>query len=707
MLNRSLFVFLVALALTLTFGAPLGQLRVDNTAESWLPAESPSLQSLQKFQKRFGEGSILIASVSGEGLAGKLGAWKHLTERVRSLENVEGAYPPRFVEEEQDGFRPPVTAYLSSADERHAALLILPKAGLTVEQQRELVASLEKVLLMESGGLGTFGLAGTLLITNDLDTGSRQSLSQIGPVVALAMCLVLFVSTREWRGVLAALVVIGLASVWTLGLMAYFGRPLNLVVSTIPAILAVVTVTQAMHILAFFHSFPVEMPARQAWGEALRGILKPSLLCTGTTSAGFASLATSSIPPVRDLGIFTAFGVVSTSLLCFTLFPALLMLSRTVKTRGASAQKYWTLERAGAYAAWLGRNRTVILLATAIGFGAALFGISRIRVESHILEFFPATHRVPVNYRAIEKHLMGLTPIDVVFSGPKDILLSDRALEAYREFFSETMRSEPLARQVVSILLEPTREAQQELVMTGAELKESLAGEDLPAGLKRFLIVEGDRITLRTTLLTMTDSSNAVFGLISRMKQRLEANSLGGEVRGEIAGPTPLLIEGQVLLLRTQIESFGVAMAVTALVVFLGFRSWWVAVLALAPNVVPIAMTLGFMGWVDIALNTATVTVAGIALGLIVDDTIHFLYRYRLARETMEPSEAVPFALFRMGKAAVVSSGAVASGFALFALSTFRPTAYFGLLIAITATTALACDLVFLPATLLRRTKRG
>ena len=149
--------------------------------------------------------------------------------------------------------------------------------------------------------------------------------------------------------------------------------------------------------------------------------------------------------------------------------------------------------------------------------------------------------------------------------------------------------------------------------------------------------------------------------------------------------------------------TFGIALAVTALVVFAGFRSVRVAILALLPNVVPIALTLGFMGWSGIALNTATVTVAGIALGLIVDDTIHFLYRYLLARKRFEPPEAVGFALFTMGKAAIVSSGAVAIGFALFAFSPFKPTAYFGLLIAITAISASICDLVFLPALLARR----
>jgi predicted RND superfamily exporter protein len=704
-LLRSSLAFVSAILVTFVLALPLYTLRVDNTAESWLPADSPGLRSLKSFEARFGEGTLLMAHVSGQNLPQYRNQWKALTSQLRAVPNLDVVYPPRFVEEDanDDGPKPPVTAYLNSPDNAHAAFLLQPKAGRSVEEQRELVERLEALFAQSPPPLRPFGLAGTMVITHDLDTGSKDSLSRIGPLVALAMCVVLYFSTRQWRGVLAALVVIALASVWSLGLMAFFGRPLNLVVSTLPAILAVVTITQAMHILAFFHSFPATHSRDRAWREALKGIFWPSLLCCFTTATGFASLATSSIPPVRDLGIFTAFGVVSIFVLSFTLFPSLLRLSTHVLPRGAQAQTWFTIERANRYTTWLGKRRLLLIAAFIASFSIALFGINRISIESHILEFFPATHRVPLNYRAIEQNLMGLTPIDIVFSGPREVLLSDTALASYKRFFSEVIATEPLVRQLVSILIEPTRGKQLEFVLTPAELREAISSELLPPAIGRFLVLDGNSITLRSTLLTTTESSNAVFGLIERLRTRLAASS----IPGEIGGQTPLLIEGQVLLLNTQIESFGIALTVTAMVVLAGFRSVRVALLALLPNVVPIALTLGFMGWGGIALNTATVTVAGIALGLIVDDTIHFLYRYLQARKQLDPPQAVGLALFTMGKAAVVSSAAVALGFALFAFSTFRPTAYFGLLIAITAISASLCDLVFLPALLARNQSPG
>jgi predicted RND superfamily exporter protein len=164
-----------------------------------------------------------------------------------------------------------------------------------------------------------------------------------------------------------------------------------------------------------------------------------------------------------------------------------------------------------------------------------------------------------------------------------------------------------------------------------------------------------------------------------------------------------LLIEGQVLLLKTQIWSFASAFAAIALVILLAFRSLPLALLALPPNIVPVAVTLGLMGYANIPLNTATVTVAGIALGLLVDDTIHILYRWLVQRRLGKDSpEALTKALHQIGNPAVMTSMSFAVGFGMFAFAPFRPTTYFGMLIAITAFTGMLCDVVVFPALLLR-----
>ena len=180
---RSSLIFLSVAIVTLVLAFPLSSLRVDNTAESWLPADSPGLRSLKAFESRFGEGSLLLAYVSGQKLPQDLSQWKSLTTQLRAVPNIDAVYPPRFVEDEasDDGPKPPITAYLNSPDNAHAAFLLQPKAGISVEQQRTLVQRLENLFAQSPAPLRPFGLAGTMVITHDLDAGSRDSLARIGP----------------------------------------------------------------------------------------------------------------------------------------------------------------------------------------------------------------------------------------------------------------------------------------------------------------------------------------------------------------------------------------------------------------------------------------------------------------------------------------------------------------------------------------------
>lgn len=695
---RPLPTLLLSLLLTAALFLPLRQLRFDNTPESWLPSNSPGMLALDRFRALFGDGAILVAAIDGDSLPARPAVWQSLRRQIAAVPGVSQVIAPAFVDPDSDAPPAPMSAFLSSEDNRHAAFLIIPNDGMAVTEKGVLVERLEA--LLNSTPLGAFHLAGTSVITHDLDTGSRDSLLTMGPVVALVLCLVLYFTTREWRALAAVLLVIVVASAWSLGLLGFFARPLNLVVVILPAILAVCAITQAMHTLSAFHHLPASLSPREAWPLALRQVFKPSLFCALTTAAGFLSLATSSIAPVRDLGLFTAAGVLFTFLLSFTLFPVLLAFSKQVVPHGVEGQNAWSPGRARSLSRWLTASRRPILFAAALVFGLSVYGMMRIRVDSHILEFFPASHRIPRNYHAIENHLLGLTPVDLVFSGPRDALLTDASLATYRRFLEETLRTEPLARQVVSLLIEPTRSKQLELVMSAAELRETLEAEDLPAGLRSFVRIDKDRITLRTTILTTTASTNDVYQLIERLRLRLAAAPVAPGISSEITGATPLLIEGQFLLLKTQIQSFATALAIVGLAILIAFRSLRAATVILFPNLIPIAFTLGVMGWFGIPLNTATVTVAGIALGLIVDDSIHYYHHFHLARAVHPAAESNYLTLLHLARPIAITSLAVSSGFALFGLSPFLPTAYFGVLLALTAGSALVCVLLLLPALL-------
>ena len=305
---RPWLVLFGAILLTVLFGWKLPLLRVDNTPELWLPTESAGLRDLKEFRARFGEDSYLLAFVSGDNLVSRETEWQQLITKLTAVPGVAVVFAPSFVNQESGGPPMPLRHYLTSEDGKYAGLIIVQNTGLPVTERNGLVDRLE-AFFAGNTSLGTFHLAGPDVITHDLDAGSRRSLLGFSPMVLGMMCLVLYIASREWRAVVVSLLSILLISLWSLGLLAYAGRPLNLVVVTLPAILAVVTMTQIMHILARFHQMPVpngptDHPTRVTWWrEALQATFRPNLLCAVTTAAGFASLGTSRIPPLRELGL--------------------------------------------------------------------------------------------------------------------------------------------------------------------------------------------------------------------------------------------------------------------------------------------------------------------------------------------------------------------------------------------------------------------
>ena len=708
MLSRPWITLSIALLVTLLLGWRLPRLQVDNTPEVWLPSGSAGLHNLKKFRERFGEDSPLLAYVTGGQLAEREADWRKLAAQLRAVPGIAAVFAPPFVDPEAEGPPVPLRYYLSSEDGRHAALALVPQTGLAPAERATLVDRLDTVLALWQPRIGRFQLAGADVITRDLDNGSRRSLGTFAPLVLGAMCVVLYLATREWMAVAVSVFAILLAGIWSLGILSLAGQSLNLVVVTMPAILAVTTMTQAMHLLAYYHdldapSGPTNHRMRAGWWWiAVKSTFLPNFWCAISTAAGFASLGTSQIPPVKVMGLITGAGVMLSFALCYTLVPTLLSWSPRVLPRGSGAHPRWTFDRSKAYVSWLERRGTAIFAVAAVSFLLALGGLRLLRAESHVLELFAPADRIPVNYHAIEDHLLGLTPIEMVVEGDPRSLLTNATLEAYRELLEQTLAEEPLVRQVVSVLLEPTRGRKLEFAIEPAELREALASEGLPEGAGAFVQVENGRYLLRTTLLATTNSSNVCQALVERLRARM-AKRIPAGVSAYVTGSSILLIEGQVLLLRTQIWSFASAFAAIAIIILLAFRSLPLALLALPPNVVPVAITLGMMGFTHIPLNTATVTVAGIALGLLVDDTIHILFRWlqqrRLGKDT---TAALTKALLQIGNPAVMTSVSFGVGFGMFAFAPFRPTTYFGLLIAITAFTGMLCDVVLFPALLLR-----
>ncbi|MBI4880680.1 MAG: MMPL family transporter [Planctomycetes bacterium] len=673
LLEHPRLVALAVLAVTAAFGAVLARgLRVDNSIAAFLPAGDAELARYAEFRAVFGEDSYLVVALCGVDLddSAQAASAARMQFDLQGLPGVARVLGP-FA---QDGAGTPrlragsdLASRLAAPEQGAVAFLVQPDADLGSAAKQLLFEGIDQ-LHASSGSNAALRVAGPEAINHHLDAASNRSFSRLFPAVVLLIGLVLWAALGRLSTALAVLLVAGAASVWTCGALVLSGRSFNMVVSIVPALLVVIGPAYALH-LAAAHRAAAAPTNAERWRRAIDDTFRPCLMTAATTAAGFLALSCADLLPVRDLGLFAALGVALSFLLVFSLLPALDLLFSGRAASGGCAARSASRLPARAVAA-LRRVRWPILGGASLAAAVAGFGLSRLAVESDILSYFPADHPLVTATAAIEESITGLTPIEIWVSGARaDLLSADMVEEGAR--LERIISAQPNVTGVFGPLL-------------GERARD-----------------EEERMDVRWTVASRTTSIETSAALMALIEQ--EAGSrLPPAISARVTGAVPLLVRMQALLLRTQIRTFALSLAIVTLLLAFAFRSLRLALLALVPNLLPVLLTLGMMGFLGIPLNVATVMVASIAFGLVVDDTIHFLDRY--ARGGAAPAAArLEEVLRAVGRPIVFTSAATALGFAAFTAASFQPTFHFGLLIAATAVFALACDLLLLPALLLVR----
>lgn len=684
----ALFIVLCALVLS------GWRLRMDNSPEIWLPSGDPEVELYDRFKDHFGNDSF-VAVVSQKFDPKSTELALELGGRLEALEGVASLQSP-FAED--GALKDDVLSQrLIGADGQRFAFLVALPVGADPGEILRLLERMES-LLEEYPQFGSFSLVGTEVVTRDLNRGSEKSFGGLFPLVAVVLAALVWLAFRSVRLVAAIFLAVGFSVVAALGCMGLAGATLNLLVVLMPAILVVLTVAASVHLCSRYldlahNSSQSSLEDRLGiWAEAASQMAKPCALATFTTALGFGSLAVSEVGPVRDLGLYTAIGAFWVLAAVFFLVP--LVVSRAPITGGNKTLSRSSLER---YAERLLKWRALILLSGTVLFAGLSAGLPKLQLESNVMTFFHSEHPLPHNYADFEKDFFGLTSFEILMEGPLGRVCSERSLEIL-DHLEETALEKGLARESLSPWLDKDEEhslADRALALRGVF-------QEIPEEVEKYAWRGGTTGVIRMTLTSPTGSSNQAYESVRALRDEIARLDYPGALNLTVGGAAPLLVRGQVLLLDTQVRSFATALLSITLVIVVAYRSWRLTALSLICNVFPVAGTLGLMGWFGVPLNAGTVTVAGIALGLIVDDTIHVIHSFAEARDR-PPLEAIVTTLHGSGKPILITSVAVALGFGLFGFAAFQPTRYFGLLTALTSLLALFADLVILPALLLRR----
>lgn len=681
----------------------LPHVTIDNSIEVWLDRDSPEYVHYREFLQRYGSDEFIIigSEVSEPFSVEFLDTQRRVSE---GLGDIDGVAKVLSLADSYDAFRgvPPefmgealgeslVRGLLLGADGDTGGILVWLTAQEGPEARRHTVTAIEAAAdELRQAGFEPH-LVGTPLMNVELDRASTRASVTFFPVAVLVSVLILVLALRSVGGVLAPMCAVGVTVLWTVGILTWSGRSLNMVTMVLPSLLFVLALSNGIHIASRFAAHAAATTSRRgALRATLHELIRPVVLTSLTTAVGFGSLSISDMQPVADLGRFAAIGMSISLVSNLFVTPGILSWCYRGTASRPPTTTFFGLSRLGAAVAF--RKRTVPTLSLLVVLVCAMCTLG-ITVESNVLKFFPSESPVARDYGFIASKLTGLYTLEVEIQ--TDLQREDAARAALASL-GEAVAKRPEVARVDHYAafqrlegIPPTAGGMPGLAKA-AEFADELSAH--------YRYARDGKVGLRLSALVTAMASSEFYTLLHFVRERAE-ELMPPSTTWHVTGIVTLLNDVQRSLVQTQLRSFGIAAAVILLTIGILFRSLRAAIAAALPNLLPVFGTLAMMAFTGVPLDAATVMIASIAIGIAADDTIHFLARYREEKTAKcTAAEATSRTLSKIGRPIAFTSIVIAGGFSVLGLAEFRPIRDFGLLTGFTMLTAFACDLFILPA---------
>ena len=565
----------------------------------------------------------------------------------------------------------------------------------------------------------TVVLTGLSMLNNSFAESGVKDLQTLIPLMYLILIIVMVVTLRSLSGTVATLMVIGLSSAGAVGIAGYMGIQLSPVSATAPTIILTLAIADSIHILVTIRK---QMLAGLQKIEALRQSVKINLLPVSVTSlttmVGFLGLNFSDTPPYHDLGNITAVGIMIAWFLSLSFLPAVISLmplkvKAEPKKQSGRANSYMSR-----YAHFIIRNYIPVSIVMGGLTFFTVFMVPRIELNDEWVKYFD--HRIQFRNDAefALENLTGLYQLEFSLPAGGEGQISNSDYLTNLEKFTEWLRSQPEVIHVYSY---------SDIIK---RLNKNMHGDDssyyhipqernlaaqylllyelsLPFGLDLNDRISVDKSSTRITASLPEISTKLVREFINRAEVWLE-NNTPAYMHTTPTGATVMFSYISERNISSMLKGNLLALFLIAIVIFISLRSIKIGALSLIPNTLPILITFGlwalFVGQVGMAAATVTST----SLGIIVDDTVHFLTKYLRARREhkLDKAEAIHYAFETVGQAILATTIILGVGFAVLATSTFLINAQMGLLTAIAIVVAAVFDFTILPAILLAGSKK-
>jgi uncharacterized protein len=718
---------------------------------SVVPADDPDYIYFQEFKQLFGEDSNIMAIGMKDSSVYTLENFKELKSLSDTIARMEGIITvlslPRLQYLVKDTaskklIPKPLFAHFPQSQQQLDSLLRVANSlqfykGQVINQQNGatiLLVAIEKSMLNSQKRLAlvqniqdlgdaftnktdiSLHYAGVPYVRSIMSTKVKAELSMFLVLSVVATGIILFIFFRSFSAVIFPLIVIGVVVIWVLGTLVLFGFKVTLLTGLLPPIIVVIGIPNCIYLLTKYHQ---EMKTHGNKIKALSRIVRKigivTLMTNATTAVGFIVLGFANVAILREFGIVAGLNIFNTFIISLILIPAVFSYlppptAREIKHLDAKG----LTSIIDFYNHIVHNRRPVIYTITTIIVIVSLIGVFKIKALAYMVDDLPESSDVKKDLAFFESNFKGVMPLEIlVDTGKKKGILrleNLRKIEELEDTLSKiTALSKPVS--VISFVkasLQAFYNGNPEFYRLPSNQEKNFlirylsSQHDQSGLLKSFVDSTGQKVRISVKVADMgsIEMSKLVQNEINPAITKVLA---GTDLKAKATGTTLLFIKGNQYLINNLQSSLALAFVLIALIMALLFRSIRMIIISLIPNIIPLLITGGLMGYFGIPLKPSTALIFSIAFGISVDDTIHYLARYRqeLLYTRFNVSKSVSISLIETGASMMYTSIILFFGFIIFAFSDFGGTVALGMLTSTTLLCAMFTNLIILPSLLM------
>ena len=581
---------------------------------------------------------------------------------------------------------------------------------------------------------GALHLGGVTMISDDMVTFIKNDLLVFGIGVFVFLVVMLSIIFRKPRWVILPLLSCAFAGTLMIGLLGLVGWNVTVISSNFISLMLIITMSMNVHLVVRYRQLRNDLPdlnQQDLVMEMASKMVWPCLYTALTTIMAFGSLVVSGIKPVIDFGWMMTIGLTVTFVTTFLLFPALLVLMKKPELEQDKLDGFQMMHTLSVFTVNHGNK---ILLLSVVLVVVSGIGISKLEVENSFIDYFSKDTEIYRGLKLIDDKLGGTTSLDIILKfeeEPEEELSGDLADEEddFNFDFGGGAEGDPADYWFTPDKLDDVKKIHDyleglpavgkvlslaSLIRVGEDVNQgefdafelAIVYKRMPEDLKSSMIdpyisIEDNEARINLRILDSLENLRRK-ELLEQIHSDLTGKLGFSEDRIAISGLLVLYNNMLQSLFKSQILTLGVVMVGIALMLLVLFRSVPLAIIGIIPNILAAGIILGLMGWFRIPLDMMTITIAAITIGIAVDNSIHYIYRFReeFARK-QDYIETLHYCHANIGKAVFYTAITIIVGFSILVMSNFIPTIYFGLLTAFAMLVAFFAALTLLPKLIL------